>query len=388
MKSGKFLKVLQVLGNSKYGGGTYLILEITKKLIKEGYQVSVNTSDPITINEFKKLGVNIIKIKEMRRNINFLFDAIALIKLLFAIKKEKFDIVHTHTSKGGFLGRIAATIARTPIIIHHVHGFAFNEFNERKPLGRFFIFLERFAANFQDMLIFVNDEDRVSARKYKILNGKKHITIKNGIDTTRLDIEIDIKYKRKSIDVNPNDVLVGFIGRVVQQKAPDIFINSIPIVRKNIHNIKFLMVGDGPLIEKSKNLSKKLNIINDIIFLGFRFDIPELLKIIDVYILPSRWEGLPIGLLEAMAAEKPIVATNIKGNREVIEHKKTGLLIPPDNPYELTNAIIYLIQNKEKALKMAHEARKTVIEKFSIKRMIGEILKVYDDIIKKNLSIS
>lgn len=389
MKNGKFLKVLQVLGDSKYGGGTYLILEITKKLIKEGYQVSVNTSDPITINKFKKLGVNIIKIKEMRRNINFLFDAIALIKLLFAIKKEKFDIIHTHTSKGGFLGRTAATIARTPIIIHHVHGFAFNEFNKNKLSGRFFIFLEKFAGKFQDKLIFVNDEDRISAQKYKIGDKKRYLTIKNCIDITKFDIEINVEDKRKSIGLNLNDILVGFIGRLTEQKAPNILIKSVKKVKKFIPNIKVLIVGEGLLEKEMKILSRELNVENEIVFLGFRTDVSELLKMIDIYVLPSRrGEGLPIGILEAMATKKPIIATNIKGNRELIYHKKTGLLIPPDNPYELANAIIYLIKNKKEGLKMASVARNLVIEKFSIERMLNEILKVYVNLIEKKLCIT
>lgn len=385
MKNGKFLKVLQVLGNSKYGGGTYLILEITKKLIKEGYQVSVNTSDPITISKFKKLGVNIIKIKEMRRNINLVLDLIALIKLFFIIKKENFHIVHTHSSKGRFIGNIAAKLAGVPIIIDHCHNYYFHNF--KGFIRKVFIILEKICSKFSDANIFIERENMQSALNEKIVKNENIILITPGIDLKRFKNVNDSYLLRKKEGFFNDEIIITFIGRLHRLKGPDIFIEAAALINEKFPNLKckFILIGEGPLRDSLVKQIINLKLTNKIKLLGFRSDIIELLNITDLYIFPSRWEGLPIGLLEAMAAEKPIVATNIKGNREVIEHKKTGLLIPPDNPYELANAIIYLIQNKEKALKMAHEAKKTIIEKFSIKRMTGEILKLYVDLTEEKI---
>ena len=379
------LKILQVSGGAGFGGHTYVLLELTRRLLNEGCEVVVNTSDSATIRELEKLNVRTIAIQEMQRKINPYRDLVSLIRLVIVMRRERFDIVHTHTSKGGFLGRIAAKMVGVPVIIHHVHGFPY-EGPEWGVFMRVVLWTaERFASLFQDQLIFVSEEDKKIAEKKGIVRrGRRVVVITNGVDFRRLQRSIDWESQGR-LERNEREPMAGFFARLTEQKAPHLFLKAAGIVHHRLPSVKFLVVGDGPLRAEMEALCAEMHLQNVVEFLGFRRDVPELLNIVDVFVMPSLWEGLPIGLLEAMAMAKAVVATNVRGIREIIEHGKTGFLVPPNDPESLAQAVFDLLGNRERARRMGLAAQDLVMNRFNIERTLDEFVSVYRDLIQTRL---
>ncbi|MFX0136788.1 MAG: glycosyltransferase family 4 protein [Candidatus Hodarchaeota archaeon] len=334
-------------------------------------------------NVLTKHKISYIILPELRRKINLYFDVIAFLKLISIFKKYKFNIVHTHSSKPGFLGRLAAKIAGVQVIIHTVHGFAFHQFSSKWNI-LIFQLLEKIAGLAADKIILLNKTDFEYAIKNRIANVGKLIKIYNGIPLDKFDFEIDIQKKKYSLNI-PNDYfIVGSVGRLWEQKSPHDFIAAIPDVLKQVPNTYFLVIGNGHLRKDLESLSEKLSIQNYIKFLGWRNDVPEILKILDVFVQTSLWEGLSLSILEAMATRKPIVATNIKGNNELILNNRTGFLIQPNDFKKLASNIIRLLKNKKLAKGMGREGRKRVEEKFNINSHVEQIENIYNQLLSSS----
>ncbi len=323
--------------------------------------------------------IPVIILPELKREINPFFDVMAFIKLIAIFKKFKFDIVHTHSSKPGFLGRLAAKAAGVSAIVHTVHGFAFHQFSSKFSV-LIFQFLERVAALATDRLILLNSVDMQYAKKRRIIDEKKMSHVYNGICLDEFDSYLDVYQKKHLLNLNENNFVVGFVGRLWKQKAPQDFIAAIPSVLKQISNVVFIIVGDGHLKNDLEAMAKTLGIEDHIRFLGWRKDVPELLKIMDIFVQTSLWEGLSLSILEAMAAAKPVIATNIKGNNELVVDGVTGFLVPPNRPDSVANYIIKLLQDKKLAEKMGKLGRKRVEEQFDIRQHVQQIKNIYDQI--------
>jgi len=370
------IKVFQVLsGVATWGGGGTVVLSLTKELLRLGCEVTVLCLGDFAGEQFAKAGAKVVSSRYWRREINLPFDLLALYELFRLCRRERFDIVHTHTSKGGFLGRIAARLAGVPTVIHTVHGFAFHEFTPG-PVAAFYTLLERLAGHFCDLVICVNDEDRQTAIRRRIVAPDKIVTIHNGIDMDRF-AGVRGDSVRRELALGDGSVLIGTVGRLAPQKGFAYLLQAIPLVLREHPETHFAFAGDGPLEAELKGLATELGVSERCHFLGFRRDIPEVLAACDIFVLPSLWEGLSITLLEAMAAGKPIVATDIKGNREVITDEVNGLLVRPKDSVELARAIIELIEDRERARLLGERARRTVERHFNERAMLEKTLQAY-----------
>jgi len=178
--------------------------------------------------------------------------------------------------------------------------------------------------------------------------------------------------------------MVGMVARLWEQKAPQDYIAAIPKVIDEIPDAKFLVIGDGPLETELKKMSDKLGVGENVLFLGWRQDIKDLLKIIDVVVLPSLWEGLPVSILEAMALSKPIVATNIKGNNELVVHGETGYLVEPGNPQEISSYVLKLLTDQSLAKKMGRLGYTRVKEKFALNKIVQQTSLLYENLLNSN----
>lgn len=330
-------------------------------------------------NVLAEHNIPVINLPELKREINILFDTIAFLKLIAIFKKFKFDIVHTHSSKPGFLGRLAAKMAGVPAIIHTVHGFAFHQYSSRISL-RIYRLFERIAGLAADKVILLNRDDFEYAKAKKIVNNKKIVKIHNGVCLEDFDYKIDINQKKKSLDIKKDDFIIGFVARLWEQKAPDDFIAAIPIVLEKIPNVLFLIIGDGHLRSSLESQAQKLQVQNQIRFLGWRNDVPEIVQILDVFVQTSLWEGLSLSILEAMAAGKPVIATDIKGNNELVVDGITGFLVPPRMPEMVGSCITTLLNDKKLIKKMGNFGRKRVEEKFDIKLQVERTKNIYHEI--------
>ena len=251
-----------------------------------------------------ELGYTHIPIKNLRRKFTIL-DIFAFIELYKVIRKHKFDIVHTHSSKTGILGRLAAKVSGTPQIIHTVHGFPFND-AIKFPLNQMYQIAEMFAAKFTDDLIFVNSYEKKLAIKKKIARKEICHTIHNGIDV----------YKNLQKQEYPDlkgKTIIGFVGRFAFPK------NVLNITKAAVHAIKqnknlgFIFVGDGPDWAKCDQFVIDNNMQENIKLVGWQNDIKSFLSYFDALVLFSKFEGLSISILEAMAASLPIIASDVKG---------------------------------------------------------------------------
>jgi len=372
------MKVLEVVCGGAWGGGSVVVRSIVQGLLARGDRVWVVCSDDENARKFAETGANVVRPPLWLRPINP-FDAVPFAYLTGLCLKEKFDLVATHTSKGGFIGRMAARIAGVPNIVHHAHGFSFN-----KVLGplshKVFVQLERLAARAGDFIISVNGEHRSMAIRLGVEAPSRICTVHNGIDF-RPHLEADGRKARRELGFKDSDLLVGSVGRLAPQKGFVHLVRAMPLLLAEVPAAQLILAGEGPLLTELEAEARQSGVGDRIHFLGFRRDVPELLAACDVFALPSLWEGLSISLLEALAAGRPIVATDIDGNREAIEDGKTALMVPAADPAGLAAALKEILTNPRLAATLGHNARLSAQERFSQERMVAQNLAVYDRVV-------
>ncbi len=372
------MKVFQFLCGRAWGGGSAVVLAITRGLIARGDEVSVLSFEEETDRRFREAGARIIRPPFWYRSINPT-DLILLAYFTHLCRKEKFDLVATHTSKGGFLGRLSARMAGVPHIVHHAHGFSFNR--PLRPLAhRFFVELERFAAKFGDRIIAVNEHQRQMAVGLGVEAAERTCTVANGIDLAPFD-RADGSELRARLGLDASAILIGAVGRMEAQKGFKYFIQALPRIARSIPSARFVIAGDGELRPQLEEQARQAGAAGYTHFIGFQRDVPSVLAALDIFVMPSLWEGLPLSLIEALAAGKPIVATDIEGNREVVDDGETGLIVPPADSSSLADAVIALAADRPRAARLAQNAKAAARQRFSEQRMVQEILAQYDRLI-------
>lgn len=379
------LRALQIIGDSKFGGATLVVYDLVNMLRDHGIDVQVLATDKKTIDFFYQKGFNIWTFKGIQRAVNPFIDVSAILRLAWALR-GKFNIVHTHTTKGGAIGRIAAKLAGVPVILHTVHGFAFHEFSSKLAttvIGS----IERILSMMCDRAIFVNNYDRIKSIEMGIVPEHKAVTIFNGIGDDRLvsGINADRSERLAELNLSDNDFLSIYVGRLAKQKGLRYLFEAIKIVNEKMPNcnINQVIIGDGELFQQCQQWVKQFGIANKVHFLGFQPDAICWTGAADLFLLSSLWEGHSITLLEAMACGRPIIATNIKGNRESIKNGYDGLLVKPANSQELAEAIIRIALNPEFAKTLGEHAQDTFTKRFTLRRMIEDEWRVYENVLKE-----
>ncbi len=328
---------------------------------------------------FNQLGLRVIPL-EMYREINPLRDGWSFLKLLRILTKEKWDIVHTHSSKAGFLGRIAARLAGVPVIVHTPNAFAFD-----RPLHPFrnllYVFLERLAGFFCDALIAVSPSEEELARK--VVSPEKTRLICNGIDLKEFDFTLDPRTKKKMLGLPEDKPMVLTIGRFAHQKSPGIFIVAAKKVLAQRKDVFFVMVGDGPLLSQVKEKVVREGLQRSIPILAWRPDAKEIIAACDVYVLSSLWEGLPYTVLEAMALRKPVVATAARGTRDVVREGVNGFLVSFQDPETMAHRILKLLHDGELAKRMGEAGRAMVEKEFLLEPKIQKTASLYLELLKR-----
>lgn len=214
--------------------------------------------------------------------------------------------------------------------------------------------------------------------RYFLLSKNKATVIPNGLEIDKYQITINKEKKRKEINIPENTTVIGCIGRLEKQKGQIYLIQALSLLPDSVkNNISLLFIGDGSDRTKLETLSKDLKLEKNVLFLGRRKDVPELLQIIDIFVLPSLYEGMSNAIMEAMASGKPIIATDIPENRELIQNNSSGILIPPENSKALTDAIELIISDKILKVSLEKKARKTAEEKFDINGILEKIKTLY-----------
>lgn len=365
------IHVLHVIDGLKIGGAEILLRELSEGLLKKDFRVSVAYSTPGPIlGDLKALGVELIFIPRL-----FRVDPYQFYNMYRSIKKVNPTIVHTHLFKSDFQARPAARLAQVPVVVSTLHSI--DRWAENRLLGKLYGLTARYA----DKVIAVSDK----VRDFHVVNTgispKKLVTIENGVDANKYaSINSLNSGIRKEFSIPKEAIVYGIIGRLTQPKGHETFLISAKMILEKVPQAIFLVVGDGPLRDKLIQLADELAIREKIIFTGFRNDIPEILAALDVLVISSHWEGLPVILLEGMAASKPVVATAVGGIPSVVT-KESAFIVPPADPSALAMDCIKLANSVELRKSFGKAGYERVLKNYSLDAMVDRTVSLYMDLL-------
>ena len=324
----------------------------------------------------KGRGVRFIPLASLVRRISPLRDVIALSALLRHIRRERPDIVHTHTSKAGILGRLAARLAGAPHIIHTPHGHVFYGHFGRLA-SALFLALERRFARFTARMVALTPTERQDHIDLGVDRAENIVTIHSGVDLEGFATKgLDVVAKKVSLGLDPIRRLVGFAGWLLPIKGPMHLLNAMESVWKNHPDATLVFVGKGELEGALRVQASFAGCDGRVKFLGWRDDIPEIMPLFDVFVLPSLNEGMGRVLVEAMAAGRPIVASRVGGIPDLVHHGVNGLLVPPRDEIQLADSISWLLSKPDEAARMGAAGRLKCRE-FSLCEMVSKLDGLY-----------
>jgi glycosyltransferase involved in cell wall biosynthesis len=331
----------------------------------------------------KKSGVRFKCISSLVRRIRPIQDVSALLSLFRLFFKEKPFVVHTHCSKAGILGRLAAKVARVPIIFHTPHGHVFyGHFG--LPASKLFLWIEKWFTHFTDRIIALTEGEKEDYLNFCVGRPQQLLTIHSGVNLNRFrDNKIDVIEKKRALGLLPNGFLIGFVGWLLPIKGPMHLLRAMSRVWTAHPDVSLVLVGKGDLDVDLRAEALHQNAVDRVKFLGWREDIEEVMQIFDILVLPSLNEGMGRVVVEAMAAGKPVVASNTGGIPDLVKHGHNGLLVPPGNEKALAASIRQLIDNPEKA-KLMGQRGQVLCDQFSSEAMVEKIDNLYQELLKSH----
>jgi glycosyltransferase involved in cell wall biosynthesis len=361
------------------------------KLLKEmGYCVEVAASNVGFTGRIEKEGFKVYNIPFSRNPISF-SNIKTFFILLRLIREKRYIMLHAHTPVASFVGRIAAKLAGVPHIVYTAHGFHFHEHGSK--LKNFVYYrLEKFAGKFTDVLIAINSDDyKVAIDKKIVFNGKVAYIKGVGVDLEKFSpASISLQKKCKycnELHIEEKDFVIISVAELIKRKNVIDIIKALRVVNSWGKPVQLLVVGDGLLRDELRNFSACDDLIKDrAFFLGKRFDIPELLSISDLFVMTSYHEGLPCAMMEAMAMERPIVAYNIRGVRDLVEDGVNGFLVPFGDVKALSEKIKYLLEHPEIAEEMGKRSRERIEKEFSLDVVLHQMEVLYKEILESEHS--
>ena len=372
------IKILHVITHLPIGGAQDNTLYTVELLDKEKYDISLCCNlDGELVERAKKIeAVKLFDIPFLCRKVSPYRDIRAFLSLYKLFKKEDFTIIHTHSSKAGLLARLAAVLNKTPIVIHTIHGFAFNDFmNIFKK--NFFIYLEKLLAKWTDVLITVSNLNKKKIIDLNIAQENKIKNIYSGIDLSLFTNKKNDDF-RKELNLQNNHLLLGSVGRLSDQKDPITMIEAFGIISKPFPNAHLALVGDGELKGKILEKIDQLKLDGKVHLTGNKNNPWSVYHSMDLFIMSSIYEGLGRSITEALSCGVPVVCTDVEGVPEIVRDNITGILVPPKDANKLADGIIRTLNDMETAKKMAEEGRRFVKDNFDVNKMVNDIDSLYN----------
>lgn len=381
------IKVLEIITLFSIGGATETVVTMAEGLNKRGFLVDIATgpnikSEGSMYEVAKKMGIKVYTFNHLVRKINFLIDFRVVIQLAAFIKKNRYEIVHTHSSKAGVLGRLAAVLAGAKVVIHTIHGLPFHRYQKRN-VNRLFIFAEKLAACFCDKLIAVTHTIKEIVIEKKIAKENKVVVIRSAFN---LDEFLYIKKSRdeirKKYNFESDDIIIGKIARLSELKGHKYLFEAFVKVAEIVPNAKLLIVGNGELEADLKLFTKEAGLFDRVIFTGLVLpeDIPAIINSIDILVHSSLLEGLARVLPQSIMLCKPTISFDLDGAHEVIKDGINGYLIPPLDTKMMAERITELCLNPAKAKQFGEIGKRLVGDSFSDNKMIEEIFELYNNL--------
>lgn len=372
------IRILQVISDATIGGGQQHLLLLAEGLDKNLFDVRVAcTENGPLVGDLRGRGISVHAVN-MRRGLS----PMPFIELCRIIRENKIDIIHLHGGVAGFWGRLSAAWTRTPVCIYTLHGIHYLHYSNWLKRTAF-ILVERALARVTDRIICVAEADRELGLRKKVFTADQCVVIKNGIRISTQAIVDKVKEKKASLGLPIGAPLIGTVGRLHHQKGQRYLLESIREILQTYPDLQVLLIGDGPMREELQARAQVLGLNGTVHFLGSRRDVSELIAVMDVFVLPSLWEGLPFSLLEALSLARPVVATATDGIPEVIAHEQSGLLVPPKDHRALSKAIIQLLTDRRYAQQLGAEGRARVYEAFDVNKMVRETAELYQSLMSE-----
>jgi glycosyltransferase involved in cell wall biosynthesis len=369
------IKVLECIRQGQIGGGESHLLSLIENMDHSRFHpVVLSFTEGPMVERLQQMGVQTHVIYTEKP-----FDITKWQQVKKWMQEEQFDLVHAHGTRANSNIMWAARSLKIPVV-YTIHGWSFHQ--DQHPLVRSIrIWGEKFLTARAAINISVSASNKASGRNY--LKNFESVVINNGIDQKKFCPEKVNSQVRQELQIPANRSLVLFVARFTWQKQPLLLMEAFHQALKQVPDLHLLMVGDGELKQEALELARSLQLEDRITFQSFRQDVPALLAASDIFVLPSLWEGLPIGLLEAMAMGKAIIATEVDGTREVIRHNENGILIKTADRNALAEALVNMSKDKALQKRISEQARKTVQKDFNAEAMTRKIEKVYAGILQQ-----
>lgn len=322
-------------------------------------------------------------IPALTREVHPVKDVIALIRLIGLLRREQPAIVHTHTSKAGVLGRLAAWLAGVPVVVHTPHGHVFYGHFGR-PVSWAFLQIERMLAKGTTRLIALTEAEREEHLARGVGRADRFSAIPSGIDLERFRRMAGMAGRRpQGITCPPDALVVGSVGWLTEVKGHRFLIEAFAGLKSDHPRLRLVIVGSGGLRDELAVLAARLGVGDSVQLPGERHDVPDCLAAMDIFVLPSLNEGMGRALIEAMAAGRPVIASRVGGVPAIVEDRRTGLLVPPGDPAALVAAIDELLRRPDWAKELGEAAGKSIGERFGVPAMVRAVEALYEEALRE-----
>ncbi len=382
------IRVARIFSRLNIGGPSLHVILLTERLNPQRFEtVLLIGHEGLREGNMLQLahsrGVDPVEIPCLGRELSIWDDFRATIHLWRLLRRLKPAIVHTHTSKAGFTGRLAAMLAGVPIVVHTFHGHVFEGYFG-SLLTSVFVRIERILANKSDAVITISAALKNQLLHRKIGSEEKIRTIELGLDLDPfLAIRGPSNVLRARLSLAENVRLVGVIGRLVPIKDHRTFLSAAALVAKEMNTVHFVIVGDGELLNSLKRLSGDLGLDARVHFTGWMYPLAEIYADLDVVVISSRNEGTPVSLIEGAASCKPLIATRVGGIPDMIHDGQDGLIVSPADPQCLAGAILKVLRDPDMASQLALRARERARFRYAASRLVSEIESLYLDLLHR-----
>lgn len=380
----KKLKILHTTTRLVRGGGVENNIYYTIEKLKHEFEFHLASGIDFQVNPFEKdPSIKIIICKDLINKISPLKDLRALLFFYRLIKREKYDIVHTHETKASFITKLAAWLAGCKYIIYGLHGVTFND-----PMSnlkrRFYIALEKYTIGVSDIIVSVSEEVMYHYHKNNIGKTIPYKVVRSGIELSDFFTKAQLSEEQKKqvkigLGLSASAIVITNVGRFSFSKAQRYTIESFAALKKEFPALKLIFVGEGELLEECKQLVEKLNLVSSVVFAGYRENVAEILAITDLFMFTSLREGLPRVTVEASLMKVPIVAFEVEGIREVITHEQSGYIVKQYDVEALTFYARKLLMDINLRQKFTQNSYNHVIKNWDSNLMAIQLREIYSE---------
>lgn len=366
------LHVLQVIDDATVGGGQQHVLLLARGLKERGFAVTVACAGTgYLVDELQKSSIPVVPIALSNR-----VSVTQIFRLARICRERRIDVLHTHGGTAGLWGRLAGIWGRVPVRIHTHHGLHALHWNRsvKAMVAQGVEFLLKYMTS---SVICVSEGEARLGVRHKVVDRRNCVVIRNGIELKNFENLQHSQDVRREFGFLSDHIVIGTVGRFHVQKGYEYLVGAMPAILKEHPQTRFLLVGEGELLETIRASIASQGLSDNVVLTGARYDIPKLLGSMDIFVLPSLWEGFPLSLLEASAAGKALVATDVEGNNEIVKAGVNGLLVPSRDSGALARAIGELISNVSIRRSMGERAREIAGTSYSGEIMIDSIAALY-----------